>query len=167
MVPGDIVELSVGDKIPADIRLLYFKTATLRAEQSSLTGESVPVLKRLEPVLDEDCELQLKECMVFAGTAITNGSSTGVVTTIGMSTEIGKIQSQIQQASDEESDTPLKQKLDAFGELLAKVKVVYCLDLWLNSGARLFGKKGSGSQEDHNYGSKNIIDDNQHGFLSA
>lgn len=122
LVPGDIVELTVGDKVPADIRVVKLKTATLRTEQSSLTGESVAVLKCIEPVQDEECELQMKESMVFSGTAITNGACTGVVTTTGMSTEIGKIQAQIQQAAEEEGDTPLKQKLDAFGELLAKVR---------------------------------------------
>lgn len=66
--------------------------------------------------------LQAKECMLFAGTAVASGSGIGVVTSIGMSTEIGKIQSQIAAASEEEEDTPLKQKLDEFGELLAKVR---------------------------------------------
>lgn len=59
--------------------------------------------------------------MLFAGTAVASGSGIGIVTSIGMATEIGKIQSQIQEASQEEEDTPLKKKLDQFGELLAKV----------------------------------------------
>jgi Ca2+-transporting ATPase len=59
--------------------------------------------------------------MLFAGTAVASGSGIGVVTSIGMQTEIGKIQSQIAAASEEEEDTPLKQKLDEFGEMLAKV----------------------------------------------
>lgn len=67
---------------------------------------------------------QAKECMLFAGTAVSSGSGIGVVTSIGMQTEIGKIQSQIAAASEEEEDTPLKQKLDEFGELLAKVRVL-------------------------------------------
>jgi Ca2+-transporting ATPase len=62
--------------------------------------------------------------MLFAGTAVSSGSGIGVVTSIGMQTEIGKIQSQIAAASEEEEDTPLKQKLDEFGELLAKVRVL-------------------------------------------
>jgi P-type Ca2+ transporter type 2C len=120
-VPGDVVELAVGDKVPADIRVVKLKTATLRAEQASLTGEPVAVLKGCDAILDVDCELQLKECMLFAGTAIANGSCIGIVAATGMDTEIGKIQEQIQQASHEEDDTPLKKKLDEFGELLAKV----------------------------------------------
>ena len=59
LVPGDLVELHVGDKVPADIRVIALKTATLRSEQASLTGESVAVLKGTEPVSEEGCELQV------------------------------------------------------------------------------------------------------------
>ena len=84
-------------------------------------GESVAVSKTADSVKDANCEIQAKECMLFAGTAISNGSCTGVVNDIGMSTEIGKIQKQIQDASEEEDDSPLKKKIDDFGELLAQV----------------------------------------------
>ncbi|KAG0559244.1 hypothetical protein M758_10G088300 [Ceratodon purpureus] len=130
LVPGDIVELRVGDKVPADMRIVKLKTSTVRVEQSSLTGESMSVVKTNHPV-KEDIELQGKECMVFAGTTIVNGSFLSVVVTIGMNTEIGKIQSQIQEASLEEADTPLKKKLDEFGELLTKVIGVICLLVWV------------------------------------
>lgn len=96
LVPGDLVEIAAGDRIPADMRIITLKTATLRAEQSSLTGESVAVLKCTEAMAEEDCELQAKECMLFSATAISNGAATAVVASIGMDTEIGKIQSQIQ-----------------------------------------------------------------------
>ena len=122
LLPGDVVELQIGDKVPADIRIVALKTTTLRAEQASLTGESVAVLKRSERIKDADCELQGKECMLFAGTAISNGSCTGIVNSIGMATEIGKIQQQIQEAAEEEDDSPLKKKLDRFGEGLAQVR---------------------------------------------
>ena len=59
LVPGDLVELKVGDRVPADVRMIVLKTATLRSEQASLTGESVAVLKGTEAVPDEDCELQV------------------------------------------------------------------------------------------------------------
>eukprot|EP00775_Hariotina_reticulata_P011517 gene11517-11660_t len=131
LVPGDVVELATGDKVPADLRLVQCRTATLRAEQASLTGEPQAVLKSTEPVMDANCELQAKECMLFAGTAIASGSGVGIVTSIGMGTEIGKIQSQIAAASQEEESTPLKQKLDAFGELLAKVIFWICVTVWL------------------------------------
>jgi Ca2+-transporting ATPase len=60
LVPGDVVEMHVGDRVPADVRVITLKTATLRAEQASLTGESVAVLKRVEAVAEEGCELQAK-----------------------------------------------------------------------------------------------------------
>jgi Ca2+-transporting ATPase len=71
------VDLNVGDKVPADIRMVSLKTATMRAIQSSLTGESEPVNKVLEPQSDSDCEIQAKTSMLFAGTAIANGHCQG------------------------------------------------------------------------------------------
>ncbi|GFR44662.1 hypothetical protein Agub_g5952 [Astrephomene gubernaculifera] len=131
LLPGDVVHLHVGDKVPADCRVVALKTATVRVEQASLTGESVAVNKGTERVADPNCELQAKECMVFAGTAIANGTCTAVVTAIGMSTEIGKIQAQISEAAKEDDDTPLKKKLNEFGELLAKVIAAICVVVWL------------------------------------
>lgn len=136
LLPGDVVELYTGAKVPADIRIVALKTTTLRAEQASLTGESVAVLKRTEHVKDADCELQLKDCMLFAGTAISNGSCIGIVNDIGMVTEIGKIQQQIQEAAEEDDDSPLKKKLDSFGERLAQVRG--CAPNWFFSHALTF-----------------------------
>ncbi|KAK9917696.1 hypothetical protein WJX75_007286 [Coccomyxa subellipsoidea] len=131
LVPGDVVELHVGDRVPADIRVIALKTATLRAEQASLTGESVAVLKSLGAVSEEACELQAKECMLFAGTAVANGTCRGIVNAIGMSTEVGAIQQQITDAAAEEEDTPLKKKLDIFGERLAQVIFAICVLVWV------------------------------------
>jgi len=138
LVPGDVVELAAGDRIPADLRLVRLKTATLRAEQASLTGEPVAVMKTPAalPPGDEDAELQSKECMLFAGTAVSNGSGTGVVVATGMATEIGKIQAQIASvrgggaAGEPPMDTPLKRRLDEFGELLARVIFWICVLVW-------------------------------------
>ncbi|KAL6005654.1 Calcium-transporting ATPase 2, endoplasmic reticulum-type [Asimina triloba] len=131
LVPGDIVELRVGDKVPADMRVASLKTSTLRVEQSSLTGESMPVLKTTNPVFMDDCELQAKECMVFSGTTVANGSCVCIVVSTGMSTEIGKIQTQIHEASLEEHDTPLKRKLDEFGGRLTTAIGIVCLIVWV------------------------------------
>lgn len=131
LVPGDIVELRVGNKVPADMRIVSLKTSTIRMEQSSLTGESMPVIKSTYPIPKSDCELQSKECMVFAGTTVANGCCTCIVVSTGMSTEIGKIQAQIQEASLESVDTPLKKKLDEFGERLTTVIGVVCLLVWI------------------------------------
>ncbi|GAA0170196.1 primary active transporter [Lithospermum erythrorhizon] len=131
LVPGDIVELRVGDKVPADMRVARLKTSTIRVEQSSLTGEAMPVLKGIDAISLEDCELQAKENMVFAGTTVVNGSCMCIVVNTGMQTEIGKIQAQIQEASLEESDSPLKQKLDEFGNRLTTAIGLVCLTVWV------------------------------------
>ncbi|MEW5317507.1 MAG: hypothetical protein WDW38_008796 [Sanguina aurantia] len=131
LVPGDIVMVRVGDKVPADLRVLSLKTATVRAEQASLTGESVAVQKTEVTVDDDGAELQLQENMLFSGTAIANGTAICVTVATGASTEIGKIHSQIHEASQEEEDTPLKKKLNQFGEMLAQVIFVICIVVWL------------------------------------
>ena len=76
-------------QVPADLRLAKLKTATLRVEQASLTGESVAVPKYTEPIKDVDAELQAQECMIFAGTTISNGQAVGIVASTGMATQIG------------------------------------------------------------------------------
>lgn len=131
LVPGDIVDLRVGDKIPADIRIAKMTTSTLRVEQSSLTGESKAVLKTCAPASCDDIEIQGKECMLFAGTTIVNGGCVGIVTSIGMATEIGHIQAQIQAAAMEEQDTPLKKKLDEFAQILTKFIGAVCFLVWI------------------------------------
>ena len=97
LLPGDVVEIHTGDRVPADIRVVQLKTAVVRAEQAALTGESVAVSKTASAVAaGADCELQAKENMLFAGTGIASGACIGVVNSIGMDTEIGQIQAQIQ-----------------------------------------------------------------------
>lgn len=131
LVPGDIVELRVGDKVPADMRIAILKTSTLRVEQSSLTGEAMPILKGTNVIFMDECELQAKENMVFAGTTVVNGSCVCIVVSTGMKTEIGKIQKQIHEASMEESETPLKKKLDEFGNRLTTAIGIICLVVWI------------------------------------
>ncbi|KAG2552807.1 hypothetical protein PVAP13_9KG485400 [Panicum virgatum] len=131
LVPGDIVELRVGDKVPADMRVLQLISSTLRVEQGSLTGETASVNKTSHKIELEDTDIQGKECMVFAGTTVVNGRAVCVVTGTGMATEIGKIHAQIQEASQEEDDTPLKKKLNEFGEALTAIIGVICALVWL------------------------------------
>ena len=131
LVPGDLIEIRTGDRVPADARVTELRTATVRLDQASLTGESVSVGKSVEPVRDPDCELQAKECVAFGGTAVTQGQCRAIVIATGMRTEIGKIQAQIRQASEETEDTPLKQKLDDFGDQLTWGIGVICLLVWV------------------------------------
>lgn len=131
LVPGDIVELRVGDKVPADMRVLYLISSTLRMEQGSLTGESAAVNKTNHKIDLEDTDIQSKVCMVFAGTTVVNGSCVCLVTQTGMNTEIGKIHSQIHEACQSEEETPLKKKLNEFGEVLTALIGVICALVWL------------------------------------
>ncbi|KAI3846473.1 hypothetical protein MKX03_034954 [Papaver bracteatum] len=130
LVPGDIVELKVGDKIPADMRVLNLISSTARIEQGSLTGESEAVNKSNKAV-SADTDIQGKRCMVFAGTTVVNGNCICLVTQIGMNTEIGKVHSQIHEASQNEEETPLKKKLNEFGEALTAIIGVICVLVWL------------------------------------
>ena len=110
LVPGDIVLLAAGDKVPADLRLVEVRG--LRADESALTGESVPVDKRVEPV-DAAALLGDRVCMAFSGTLVTYGQAVGVVTAIGIRTELGRISAML--VRDEALSTPLLRQLARFG----------------------------------------------------
>uniref|UniRef100_A0A4W6DD00 Calcium-transporting ATPase n=1 Tax=Lates calcarifer TaxID=8187 RepID=A0A4W6DD00_LATCA len=129
IVPGDIVEVAVGDKVPADIRLSSIKSTTLRVDQSILTGESVSVIKHTDPVPDPRAVNQDKKNMLFSGTNIAAGKAVGVVVATGGNTEIGKIRDEM--ASTEQERTPLQQKLDEFGQQLSKVISLICIAVWI------------------------------------
>ena len=131
LVPGDIVELRTGDKVSADMRVAFLKSGTVRLQQASLTGESEPIAKEVDPLYDQEIELQGKENMVFSGTTITNGTVVCIVTNIGMDTELGKIQAQIQDASLENYDSPLSRKLEEFSDGLTKCVGTICVIVWL------------------------------------
>lgn len=113
IVPGDILILEGGDVVTADARLL--EAAKLQANESALTGESVPVSKSTSP-LEGETELAERENMVFKGTAITRGSGEGIVVATGMETELGHISSLVEEAEDE--TTPLEKRLDQLGQKL-------------------------------------------------
>jgi len=128
IVPGDVVEVSVGDKIPADIRLVKIYSTTLRIDQSILTGESVSVIKHTDPVPDPRAVNQDKKNILFSGTNVAAGKARGVVIGTGLNTAIGKIRTEMSET--EEIKTPLQQKLDEFGEQLSKVISIICVAVW-------------------------------------
>lgn len=114
LVPGDIVVLEGGDVIPADLRLI--EANRIKADESALTGESVPVDKDVE-ALDKDTPLAERNNMLFNGTALTQGSGRGVVVSTGMSTQLGQI-SRLAQGAQEEALTPLEKRLNSLGQKL-------------------------------------------------
>lgn len=109
LVPGDVVRLRAGDKVPADLRL--FKTASLRVEESALTGESVAADKNTRPVA-ADAPLGDRSCMAFSGTTVAAGSGLGVVTGTGQDTEIGRITTMLGEV--ERVETPLTRSMARF-----------------------------------------------------
>ena len=106
LVPGDIVQLTGGDRVPADLRLLQVKN--LRVDESALTGESVPTLKDQHPVAME-AVLGDRICMAYGGTVATQGTATGVVVATGNQTELGRINTLLNQTP--QLETPLTQQL--------------------------------------------------------
>ena len=113
LVPGDIVLVEGGDIISADMRI--FEESKLRVNESALTGESMPVDKQLDP-LDEETVLAERINMLFKGTQILRGSAKAVVTSTGMSTELGTISSLVEETDD--ITTPLERKLHQLGNKL-------------------------------------------------
>ncbi|KAF7295081.1 Calcium-transporting ATPase [Mycena indigotica] len=129
LVPGDIISVAVGDKVPADCRLLSVSSSSFRIDQAILTGESVSVNKYLDVVSDLKAVKQDMTNMLFSGTTVVNGNAKAIVVFTGSRTAIGDIHKSITSQISEK--TPLKRKLDDFGDLLAKVISVICILVWL------------------------------------
>ena len=129
LVTGDLVDLEAGAQVPADIRLT--RSSNLQVEESSLTGESVPVEKDALFLADCRHEIPLAERvnMVYMSTVVTHGHGEGIVTATGMATEIGRIASMITDA--EEEMTPLQKRLGDMGKLLSILSLGVCAALFL------------------------------------
>ena len=134
LVPGDTVLLEEGDIVTADVRIV--RTSKLQADESALTGESVPVDKSTQPA-PEEAPLAERSSMAFKGTSITRGSGEGVVVHTGMDTELGDISSLVEDAESEE--TPLEERLDALARSL--VGVVLVLGVFVAGAGILAGRE--------------------------
>ena len=129
LVPGDVVSVAVGDRIPADCRVLSIQSNSFRVDQAILTGESESVGKDTHAIKDSQAVKQDQINMLFSGTTVVTGHANALVVLTGGSTAIGDIHESItSQISD---PTPLKQKLNDFGDMLAKVITVICILVWL------------------------------------
>ena len=129
LVPGDVVSVAVGDRIPADCRLLTIQSNSFSVDQSILTGESESVGKETRAIRDVDAVKQDQINMLFLGTTVVTGHATAIVVLTGASTAIGDIHDSI--AAQISQPTPLKEKLNHFGDLLAKVITAICVLVWL------------------------------------
>lgn len=130
LVPGDVIQLRVGDKVPADARIVRMKTSSFLTNEASLTGESMSASKGTDAV-DVAASLAAKSNMVFSGTLVSGGAALAVVTGTGAGTEMGAINAGVQAAKETQMKTPLAEKLDAFGAQLSKLVGGICVAMWL------------------------------------
>ncbi len=130
LVPGDVVILEGGDKVPADLRL--FHTKNMSADEAAITGESVPVTKHTDPIAGK-ATIADQRCMVFSGTFVTKGVGQGIVVGTGEHTEIGRIAKLIKET--EKITTPLTRKMEEFTRfliiaILAITVLNFALAIW-------------------------------------
>ena len=124
LVPGDIVILEAGDAVPADCRII--ESASLKAEEAALTGESVPVEKEVAAIASEgEVPLGDRHCMLYMGSTVVYGRGRAVVCETGMTTEMGKIADALAQA--EEGETPLQRKLGQLSRILSVLVLGICV----------------------------------------
>ncbi|SHI78802.1 Ca2+-transporting ATPase [Malonomonas rubra DSM 5091] len=122
LVPGDVVLLEAGDRVPADLRII--ESVELRVEESALTGESVPVEKQAMNI-DNEVPLGDRRNMLYSATTLSTGNCRALVAATGMVTELGKIAELVKTAAEEQ--TPLQRRLDQFGKKLSFAIIIICL----------------------------------------
>ena len=123
LVPGDIIVIETGDYIPADCRLI--NSYNLKVEESALTGENMPVLKKADCIVSEKAAVGDMQNLVFATTMVVNGHAEAIVTETGMNTKVGKIAGMI--IKDEAPETPLQKRLGDVGKKLGIVALLICV----------------------------------------
>jgi len=131
LVPGDVCVVKVGDKIPADCRVMKLMSSNFRVDESALTGESKTILKHTDAIKNNNTRVGTseKKNTVFSGTTVAAGTAWVLVVKTGQTTEIGNIAEEVSDTAEQK--TPLKQKLDDFGDMLSKVIGIICLLVWI------------------------------------
>ena len=127
VVPGDVVELEVGDIVPADIRIT--ESYSMSVQESSMTGESVPVEKSPETLESEDIPLGDRINMAFSSGVVTFGHGKGIVVGTGMNTEIGKIADMLDK--DFDTQTPMQVRLEKLGKVIGTAAVLICVVIFV------------------------------------
>ena len=127
LVPGDIVVLDTGDYIPADLRII--EAVNLKSQESSLTGESVPVEKNADVISEEEIGIGDRVNMLFSSSLVTYGRGKGIVVETGMTTEVGKIAGMLD--ATEEQITPLQEKLNKLGKTLGIAALAICVFIFI------------------------------------
>ena len=154
LVPGDIIRVAVGDSVPSDCRLIHLETATLKADEGALTGESKACSKALEP-LEKQTRGDSSEVVapdnhekyniLFASTNVVSGKAHAVVIGTGQSTQMGVLFSTMMESRKEQEDekTPLGEKIDEFGNQLTKAIGFICILVWLMNARQFFDDDGN------------------------
>lgn len=127
LVPGDIVTLDTGDYIPADLRV--FEAVNLKAQEASLTGESMPVEKSIKIIDDPETGIGDRTNMLFSSSLVTYGRGKGIVVATGMETEVGKIAGMLD--NTEKQITPLQEKLNKLGKTLGIAALAICVFIFI------------------------------------
>lgn len=135
VVPGDLIQIEAGDRIPADARLVY--CAGFQTQEASLTGESAPVAKTVDPVLPEGAALADRRNLVHMGTTAVSGKARALVVETGVRTALGRIAAGIEAASREErEETPLQRRLERLGHTLLWLCLAVVLVVFLAGALR-------------------------------
>eukprot|EP01119_Soliformovum_irregulare_P014557 TRINITY_DN397_c0_g1_i1.p1 TRINITY_DN397_c0_g1~~TRINITY_DN397_c0_g1_i1.p1 ORF type:complete len:1009 (+),score=350.20 TRINITY_DN397_c0_g1_i1:100-3027(+) len=140
LVPGDVVAVAIGDRIPADVRL--FKTTAMETDEAALTGESNPVEKKIKSIPDPENKVPIGDRinLGYMSTTVTKGKGKGIVIATGQSTQLGKIAESIKNAKKEK--TPLQKKIDKLGLVLVIISVLsiglVLLGLWAHNTAEIY-----------------------------
>ena len=127
LVPGDVVVLDTGDYIPADLRII--EAFNLKSQESSLTGESVPVEKNADIIKEQEVGIGDRLNMLFSSSLVTYGRGKGIVVETGMTTEVGKIAGMLD--ATEEQITPLQEKLNKLGKTLGIAALAICVFIFI------------------------------------
>ncbi len=133
LVPGDIIHLEAGDAVPADVRII--ESASLKLDESALTGESVAVLKQSDAIVSDGHVALGDRCnMAYMGSTVVYGRGVAVVTETGMNTEMGRIAGALADASEEQ--TPLQKKLSSLSKILTYIVVAICVVIFVTGVIR-------------------------------
>jgi len=127
LVPGDIILIEAGDFVPADARII--ESASLKVDESALTGESVPSEKSADAIVKEEASIGDRHNMVFSGCGVSYGRGKGVVVETGMKTEMGKIAGLL--SGEEDTQTPLQHRLSVLGKYLGIAALIACAVIFL------------------------------------
>ena len=131
LVPGDIIILNEGEKIPADARILDIVTSNFEIDESNLTGEPLPVYKHADVITEKELNIKDQKNIAFSSTGVTIGNAVAIVVYTGKHTQLGKIGKDVQDSKENEQKSPLKLKLEEFGNNLTYIIGIICLVVWI------------------------------------